>query len=90
MGMFIINICPQVLDACLEACGDQLSTALSDYQSTRLPDVKALIRLQVIGYPWQYKQAPVSGALWLVNFLFRSTLAKLLPSVFTPQVSEPS
>jgi 2-polyprenyl-6-methoxyphenol hydroxylase-like FAD-dependent oxidoreductase len=37
---------------------DNLSQALPRYESLRQPDIRALIRLVQISYPWQYNQAP--------------------------------
>jgi 2-polyprenyl-6-methoxyphenol hydroxylase-like FAD-dependent oxidoreductase len=39
-----------VFDQCLTKHSDSLAPALADYQAQRLPDTKALIRLQVAHY----------------------------------------
>lgn len=46
-----------------------------------------LVCMQVLGYPWQYKQSPVREKLWLVNVIFRNLLSKLFPSKLYPQAS---
>ncbi len=72
------------LNYALEKSQNNLSDALPLYESLRLPDTKALIRLMQVGYPWQYNQAPIRKQLWSVNFLVRLTLSKVLPFVFNP------
>jgi hypothetical protein len=77
----------QVLDGCLEACGDgDVGAALAAYQARRLPDAAALTRLMVLGFPWQYRQAPLREKLWAVNLVLRAALAKRLPALFDKQV----
>ncbi|AFY52765.1 2-polyprenyl-6-methoxyphenol hydroxylase-like oxidoreductase [Rivularia sp. PCC 7116] len=72
------------LNEALEKSKNNLSEALPLYESARLPDTKALIRLMQVGYPWQYNQAPLRKKLWSVNFLLRLALSKLLPFAFSP------
>ena len=56
---------------------DNLSEALPRYQNLRQPDIKALIRLVQISYPWQYNQDPLQKRLWSLNFfLLRSCTKK--------------
>lgn len=78
-----------ILNHALEENDNNLSRALEQYESLRLPDIKALMRLMQIGYPWQYNQAPIRKKLWNINFIFRLLLSKALPSVFSPQVVFP-
>jgi kynurenine 3-monooxygenase len=73
-----------VLNEALEKSNDNISLALPLYESLRLPDVKALVRLAQIGYPWQYNQAPLLGKLWSINFFTRIILSRLLPFFFNP------
>ncbi|MEA5599224.1 NAD(P)/FAD-dependent oxidoreductase [Rivularia sp. UHCC 0363] len=63
---------------------NNISEALPLYESLRLPDTKALIRLMQVGYPWQYNQAPIRKKLWSINFLVRLSLSKILPFIFSP------
>lgn len=42
--------------------------------------------LQVVGFPWQYKQSPNRTKIWAVNAVFRKFLNKLMPRIFAPQV----
>ena len=63
---------------------DDLSQALPHYQSLRQADIKALIRLVQISYPWQYNQNPLQKRLWNINFLLRLLLNRLLPFLFNP------
>lgn len=72
------------LNDALENSNDNLAEALPLYESLRLPDTKALIRLMQIGYPWQYNQAPIRKKLWNINFLVRLSLSKILPFFFSP------
>lgn len=72
------------LSDALEKTNNNLSEALPLYESLRLPDTKALIRLMQVGYPWQYNQAPIRKKLWNVNFLLRLSLSKVLPFLITP------
>ncbi|MBV6625601.1 MAG: FAD-dependent monooxygenase [Rivularia sp. (in: Bacteria)] len=73
-----------ILNETLEKSNNNLSEALPLYESSRLPDTKALIRLMQVGYPWQYNQAPLRKKLWNVNFLLRLALSKILPFAFSP------
>lgn len=73
-----------VLNQALSESDDDLDCALPLYESLRLPDTEALVRLVQIGYPWQYNQAPLRSKLWNINFLFRLLLSKLLPFIFSP------
>ena len=63
---------------------DNLSQALPHYQNLRQPDIKALIRLVQISYPWQYNQAPLRKRLWSLNFFLRLLLNRLFPFFFNP------
>ena len=73
-----------ILENALEKTNNSLVEALPLYESSRIADTKALIRLMQIGYPWQYNQAPIRKKLWSLNFLFRLALSKLLPFIFSP------
>jgi kynurenine 3-monooxygenase len=57
--------------------------ALPLYESLRLPDVKALVRLAQTAFPWQYNQDPLRRNLWSVNFFLRLLLSRLLPFIFS-------
>ncbi|MEM8720762.1 MAG: NAD(P)/FAD-dependent oxidoreductase [Cyanobacteria bacterium P01_G01_bin.39] len=63
---------------------DKLSQALPRYQNLRQADIKALIRLVQISYPWQYNQNPLQKRLWSINFLLRLVLNRLFPFLFAP------
>ena len=63
---------------------DNLSQALPRYQNLRQPDIKALIRLVQISYPWQYNQAPLQKRLWSLNFFLRFLLNRVFPFLFNP------
>jgi 2-polyprenyl-6-methoxyphenol hydroxylase-like FAD-dependent oxidoreductase len=63
---------------------DNLSLALPRYQDLRQADIKALIRLVQISYPWQYNQNPLQKRLWGFNFLLRLLLNRLFPFLFKP------
>ena len=68
----------------LAATKDNLSQALPRYENLRQPDIKALIRLVQISYPWQYNQNPLQKQLWNLNFLLRLLLNRLFPFLFSP------
>ena len=68
----------------LAATQDNLSQALPRYQSLRQPDIKALIRLAQISYPWQYNQDLLQKRLWSINFFMRLLLNRLFPFLFSP------
>ncbi len=61
---------------------DNLSQALPHYQNLRKPDIKALIRLVQISYPWQYNQDPLRKRLWSINFFLRLLLNRFFPFLF--------
>ncbi len=63
---------------------DNLSQALPSYQNLRLRDIKALIRLGQISYPWQYNQDPLQKRFWSINFFIRLFLNRLFPFLFNP------
>ncbi|AUT04304.1 FAD-binding monooxygenase [Nostoc sp. CENA543] len=62
---------------------DNISQALPRYQDLRHPDIKALIRLVQISYPWQYNQDILQKRLWSINFFARLILNRLLPFLFS-------
>ncbi|MEH2401623.1 FAD-dependent oxidoreductase [Nostoc sp.] len=68
----------------LAATEDNLSQALPRYESLRQPDIKALIRLAQISYPWQYSQDLLQKRLWSLNFFLRLLLNRLFPFLFSP------
>ncbi|MEH2245042.1 FAD-dependent oxidoreductase [Nostoc sp.] len=68
----------------LAATQDNLSQALPRYESLRQPDIKALIRLAQISYPWQYNQDLLQKRLWSLNFFGRLLLNRLFPFLFNP------
>ncbi|MBE9054330.1 FAD-dependent monooxygenase [Nostocales cyanobacterium LEGE 11386] len=73
-----------VFNEALTKSDDDLSQALPLYESWRLPDVKALVRLAQIAYPWQYNQDRLGKRLWNINFFLRFLLSRLLPYIFNP------
>ena len=75
------------LHSCLKANPSNITQALVSYESNRLPEAKALMRLMKIGFPYQYNQAPIKSKLATMNVLFRLLLNKVLPSVFSPPVA---
>lgn len=68
----------------LAATKDNLSQALPHYQNIRQEDIKALIRLVKISYPWQYNQNVLQKRLWSINFLLRLLLNKIFPFLISP------
>ncbi len=73
-----------ILQEILEETEDNLSQGLPIYQNKRQDDIKALIRLVQISYPWQYNQDPWQTKLWSVNFFIRLLLSRFLPFMFSP------
>ncbi|MEA5576270.1 NAD(P)/FAD-dependent oxidoreductase [Anabaena sp. UHCC 0451] len=63
---------------------DNLAAALPRYQNLRQNDIKALIRLVQISYPWQYNQDQLQKRLWSINFFLRLLLNRLFPILFSP------
>ncbi|AFY33088.1 NAD(P)/FAD-dependent oxidoreductase [Calothrix sp. PCC 7507] len=74
-----------VLHEALAKSDDNLSEALPVYESLRSADVKALVRLAQIAFPWQYNQDPFRQQLWSINFFLRLKLSQFLPYLFSPQ-----
>jgi kynurenine 3-monooxygenase len=72
------------LDKVLEECGNDLTRALPLFEERRMDDVRSLVRLVQIGYPYQYNQDQFGKLVWTLGFLGRNALNKLLPSVFHP------
>eukprot|EP00240_Pyramimonas_obovata_P002041 CAMPEP_0118937130 /NCGR_PEP_ID=MMETSP1169-20130426/21701_1 /TAXON_ID=36882 /ORGANISM="Pyramimonas obovata, Strain CCMP722" /LENGTH=530 /DNA_ID=CAMNT_0006880667 /DNA_START=207 /DNA_END=1796 /DNA_ORIENTATION=- len=66
----------------LERCDDDVAKALPEYESSRMPDIKALVRLVQVSFPWQYSQSQLGRFLWALNFFLRTALNKVLPAVF--------
>ena len=73
-----------LLQQTLAETQDNLSQALPRYEKLRQPDIKALIRLVQISYPWQYNQDILQKRLWSINFFLRFLLSRFLPFVFSP------
>ncbi len=73
-----------ILHEILAETQDNLSQALPRYESLRQPDIKALVRLVQISYPWQYNQDPLQKRLWTINFLLRFLLNRVFPFLFNP------
>lgn len=68
----------------LEENEDDLGRSLSRYEALRSPDVSAVVRLAQVAAPWQYNQDPLRGKLWMIAFIFRLGLSKLLPFISPP------
>lgn len=73
-----------VLNQALSQEQDDLARALPLYEALRAADVKAVVRLAQIAYPWQYNQAPLRGRLWSISFLLRLGISRLLPFIDPP------
>eukprot|EP01038_Epipyxis_sp_PR26KG_P010674 gene10674-14335_t len=61
-----------------------LKDYLTDFQNHRLPEIKALIKLMIFGYPYQYDQYPLRNELWKIGAAIRLLLNKLFPFVIDP------
>lgn len=75
----------EALDAA-EAAGGGLHDALRRYEAARDEDVSALMKLMVVGGPYQYGQHRGWSAVWRANQVLRLGLSKLAPNVFSPQI----
>jgi 2-polyprenyl-6-methoxyphenol hydroxylase-like FAD-dependent oxidoreductase len=73
-----------VLDKALSQTHDDISQALPLYESLRVADTKALIKLVQIAFPWQYGQDPFRTKLWSIKFFFKLVLSRFLPFLFSP------
>jgi kynurenine 3-monooxygenase len=73
-----------VFQEILAETNDNLSQTLPRYQNLRQSDIKALIRLAQISYPWQYNQDILQKRLWSLNFFLRLLLNRLVPFIFNP------
>jgi kynurenine 3-monooxygenase len=73
-----------VLDEALSQTNDDISQALPLYESLRVDDTKALIRLVQISFPWQYGQDPFRTKLWSIKFFFKLVLSRFLPFLLSP------
>jgi 2-polyprenyl-6-methoxyphenol hydroxylase-like FAD-dependent oxidoreductase len=73
-----------VLNDTLCQSHDDLAEALPQYETVRLPDVKAVTRLAQIGAPWQYNQNRWRGRLWTMQVFLRFGISRLLPIVSPP------
>eukprot|EP00913_Durusdinium_trenchii_P028256 g26486.t2 len=73
-----------VLEACFASTDrdGNASDAVREFETRRMPDVEALIKIVRVAAPFQYSQAPWRGRLWNVSFLCRLLLNKALPAVF--------
>jgi len=68
----------------MERCEDEIIETLTQYEKMRMPDVRSLVKLVQTSYPWQYSQNELAKFLWTLNFILRTALNKLIPSVFSP------
>ncbi|MEL7035239.1 MAG: NAD(P)/FAD-dependent oxidoreductase [Cyanobacteria bacterium J06592_8] len=73
-----------VLNQALSETNNKISKTLPLYESWRSPNLKPLIRLAQTAFPWQYNQDIARKRLWIINFLFRLILSRLLPFIFNP------
>lgn len=63
---------------------DGLARSLPRYEAVRSPDVEAIVRLAQVTAPWQYNQAPMRTRLWLLGYVIRLGLSKVLPLISPP------
>lgn len=63
---------------------DDLARSLPRYEAVRSPDVEAIVRLAQVTAPWQYNQAPMRTRLWLLGYVIRLGLSKVLPLISPP------
>jgi 2-polyprenyl-6-methoxyphenol hydroxylase-like FAD-dependent oxidoreductase len=63
---------------------DNLARSLPRYEAVRSPDVRAVVRLAQVTAPWQYNQAPLRARLWLIGFVIRLGLSKVIPLISPP------
>jgi kynurenine 3-monooxygenase len=63
---------------------EPLGSSLNRYGENRDPDISALMRLMVIGAPYQYGQSKMMMSLWGLDLALRRNLSDLAPSLFSP------
>lgn len=73
-----------VLHQVLAENADNLARSLPQYEKVRSPDVRAVVRLAQFAAPWQYNQDRLQGRLWMLAFVVRLGLSKLLPLINPP------
>lgn len=76
-----------VLNQVLAENQDDLTRSLPCYEAVRSPDVEAIVRLAQIAAPWQYNQDPLRTRLWLIGYVTRLGLSKVLPLISPPVFS---
>jgi len=73
-----------VLHHVLEENDHDLRRSLPQYEAVRSPDVEAVVRLAQMTAPWQYNQNPLRAKVWMMAFIVRLGLSKVLPFVDPP------
>jgi len=71
----------------LDESGDDPVTAGHIFEQKRLPEAKAICRLQQFAYPLQYNQKPQKKKLFVLNLILRMSLSKIAPFLFSPSAS---
>lgn len=71
----------------LHADGATVKSALQAYSDARDGDITALMRLMVLGNPFQYGHSKIGGLKVFANQRLRWVLNKLAPDLFFPQIS---
>ena len=63
---------------------NNIEKGLKLYEDRRAPEVAALTKMMVFGYPYQYNHMPFKNKLFLMNFAIRLVLSKALPWIIAP------
>ncbi|MFK7831303.1 MAG: FAD-dependent oxidoreductase [Congregibacter sp.] len=66
-----------ILDDALSACCGDVRSACENFESRRLPENRALVRLVQTVHPYQYNQVPWRLKLWFLKFLCQRQIHRL-------------
>lgn len=72
------------LHSALEQCQGDLALALPVFESSAVPENRALCEIVQFAFPYQYRQSIFMFQMNLLNMAFRSILSKIMPPLFSP------
>jgi hypothetical protein len=68
----------------MKETSNNIEKSLELYEKKRLPEIIALCKIMVFGYPTQYKGISIfRDGLWKMNFVMRFILNKIAPKIFS-------
>ena len=68
----------------LKETNNDIDKGLKLYEDRRAPEIAALTKMMVFGYPYQYNHMPFKNKLFLLNFAARLVLSKAIPWLIAP------